>query len=46
MSLTELISSQLDGYLGCFRLLATMHKATKNIEVQVCLWKDVFFSLG
>lgn len=39
------IHSSVDGHVACFHILAITCKVTKNIHVQVCVWKYVFHSL-
>ena len=41
-----LISSHIDGRLGCFHFGAIMNKAVMDIHVQVVVWVYPFTSLG
>ena len=38
------IHSSMDGYLGCFHVLAIVHSAAVNIGVHVSFWIMFFFS--
>lgn len=40
------LSTCLDGYLGCFHLLALVNTDAMNIHVEVSVWLSVFSSLG
>lgn len=40
------IHVSVDGYLGCFHLLALVNTDAMNIHVEVSVWLSVFSSLG
>lgn len=41
-----IIHTSVDGYLGCFCLLALVNNDAMNIHVEVSVWVYVFSSLG
>ena len=40
------IRVSVDGYLGCFHLLALVNNDAMNIHVEVSVWVSIFSSLG
>ena len=40
------IHSSVDGYLGCFHLLAVMNNAALTVDLQLLAWTYVSFLLG